>query len=354
MLPSKLAFVPPTLLALRPRLTLDASKHVSRQRRFAASMTASVIGNPASTALITGASGGIGAETALRLPAVLPNLSHLILAARNTQAAEEVAKMVRSQAPRFVDVSVVPIELASLQATRACACAVRDILGDRPLDLLVNNAGIMACPLAYTEDGLELQYGVNHIGAAALTMELLPKLRSAEEGRVIFVSSMAVAMAKDRGAPALVGSKMRGTLTESKYSKWQSYGESKQAISLFAKALSQREPSLVVLSLHPGVVRTDLGRHIVPKAFQKAAAQSDFFRSATDRFFSLFGLLSPAEGAAMSLELAGVTKFSIESGAFYAAPGMRQAPRQVIPLLGDKSACDRLFESTVQFLDSHQ
>lgn len=315
-------------------------------------MSASSVGNPAKTALITGASGGIGAETAMRLPTVLPKLDKLILAARNTDAAEEVAEKVRSQAPRPVDVSVVPIELGSLAATRECAAATRGVLGDRPLDLLVNNAGVMACPLDYTEDGLELQYGVNHMGAAALTLELLPELKKSEEGRIIFVSSMAVSMAKDRSAAALPPTKVRGKLDERSYSKWGSYGDSKQAMSLFAKSLAMREPSLVVLSLHPGVVQTDLGRYIVPKAMQNAVGKSGFLRSASDRFFSLFGLLSPAEGAQMSLELAQVTKFSIENGAFFVAPGMRQAPKAVIPLLEDKAAYDRLFDSTVQFLES--
>lgn len=309
------------------------------------------MGNPARTALITGGSGGIGAETALRLPAALPALEHLVIAARNTDAAEDVAARVRARAGRPVEVSVVPVELGSVAKTRACAAAARDALGGRALDLLVNNAGVMACPLAYTEDGLELQYGVNHVGAAALTLELLPELKRSEEGRVIFVSSMAVAMAKDRSAAALVPAKKRGALNEASYSRWACYGDSKQAMSLFAKALSTREPSLVVLSLHPGVVQTDLGRYIVPKALQNVTNSSSFIRSASDKFFSLFGLLSPAEGAEMSLELAEVTKFSIENGAFYAAPGMRQAPKNVIPLLEDRAACDRVFESTVQFLE---
>jgi NAD(P)-dependent dehydrogenase (short-subunit alcohol dehydrogenase family) len=212
------AFASPTAVVarfsvLRPQQTCRPA------RRPAATMTASAVASRASTALITGASGGIGAETAVHLRSVLPSLDLRILAARDTDEAERVAGRVRAASAGAVDVSVVPVELDSIASARACAAAARGVLGSRPLDLLVNNAGVMACPLMYTQDGLELQYGVNHVGHAALTMELLPQLRQSEAGRIVFVSSMAVAMAVDRKAAASPSSKMHGVVDAATYSK---------------------------------------------------------------------------------------------------------------------------------------
>lgn len=135
--------------------------------------------NPARTAVITGASGGIGAATARSLVSTLPTVEHLILAARDMKKAESVAEPIRKGvSARPVKVSVVPVELSDLKSVRECAEQIRDKLSGEALDLLINNAGIMACPLMYSkmrgENGyVELQYATNHLSHAALTTFLL-------------------------------------------------------------------------------------------------------------------------------------------------------------------------------------
>lgn len=228
-------------------------------------MTASTAQNPASTALITGASGGIGAQTALALPTVLPNLTHLLLASRDPSKTSAVAAAVRAASPRPITITTLPLELGHISSVRACAAAASAALGDTPLDVLINNAGVMACPLAFSSDGIESQYAVNHLGAAALTSALLPELHASKRARVIFVSSLAVTIARARKRAALPREKTRGALQTGKYEKWGAYGESKQAMSMFAKGLSRKAVGVTALSLHPGVVQTELGRHIAPK-----------------------------------------------------------------------------------------
>lgn len=270
---------------------------------------ATKLDNPAQTALITGASTGIGAETALRLPGVLPELSQLILAVRDTAATEPIAEQLRAEG---VEVAVVPVELGSVASTRACAAAAKDVLAGRPLDLVVQNAGVMAPPLKWTDDDVELQYGVNTIAPIALTTELLPELRKSEAGRVVFVSSLAASLASGLKQPPLVGSKLRAAVSADKYKKWDAYATSKLAICMYADALARKEPGLTVASLHPGVVQTKLGRYIVPGWMARSPVAQKLTKSVT----SLMGLLTPEEGARMSLELSSVTKFSIESGKF--------------------------------------
>lgn len=209
------------------------------------------------TAVITGASGGIGAETAKRLSSSVPLLKQLIICARDVTKAEQVASEVERTG---VSCSVVPVELASLASVRECASTIKNTLQGKPLDLLINNAGVMACPLQWTQDGIEQQYGVNCVASALLTRELMPALREAVEAKVIFVSSLAVTIAKGLKQPPLVSNKQRGTFDENSYGRWQAYSESKLAMCMFAKALARREGSLTSVSLHPGVVQTDLGK----------------------------------------------------------------------------------------------
>jgi NAD(P)-dependent dehydrogenase (short-subunit alcohol dehydrogenase family) len=175
------------------------------------------------TAVITGASGGIGAATARRLRTSMPNLETLILCARNMSKVEAVAAEIRASG---VHVKCVPVELGSIESTMKCAKDIDHILAGQPLDLLLNNAGVMACPLEFTKDGLEQQFGVNHVAAAALTTMMLPNLRSSDDALVIFVSSSAVAFARSLSSPPLIESKTRDSISDPKSCTCPAFPES--------------------------------------------------------------------------------------------------------------------------------
>jgi NAD(P)-dependent dehydrogenase (short-subunit alcohol dehydrogenase family) len=308
-----------------------------------------MMSNAGKTAVITGASGGIGAETALRLRASMPALERLVFCARNTDKAEEVAARVREAAGSGLKTHVVPLELASLASVRKCADEVARELGGAPLDVLINNAGVMACPLAFTSDGIELQYGVNHVGAAALTMALLPSLRVSDDPRVVFVSSMAIQLARGLEVPPTMEANLIENVRAEKYEKWRAYGQSKLAMSMFAKALAAKEPVLTSVSLHPGVVMTDLGRHITPATLTRITDWSPFLRSIFRKAMSMVGLLTPEEGSQMTLDIVGARADELENGCFY---GSQTLKAFTIPMLSNDAQCHELFDNTLAYLES--
>lgn len=199
-------------------------------------------------ALVTGANSGIGAVQARVLA---EHGATVVLAARRPEAAEEVAAGIRSSGARGA-VSVEELDLASLASVRALAERF-----EGPLDLLVNNAGVMAPPRRReTQDGFELQFGTNHLGHFALTGLLLPHLLEAPAPRVTTVSSLAHRTSDGRvaeGNPA------------DDYDPQTSYGRSKLANLLFATELHRRTQvpgsalaSLTSTAAHPGVSNTRL------------------------------------------------------------------------------------------------
>ena len=127
------------------------------------------------TAFVTGASGGLGAETARALAS---KGAAVTLAVRDVGKGEDVAREIRDATGSNVD--VVALELGSLDSVRACASAWLD--GHGPLNILINNAGVMACPLIRTENGWELQFATNHLGHFLLTGLLLPAMVSRTPG----------------------------------------------------------------------------------------------------------------------------------------------------------------------------
>ncbi|MGB7817604.1 MAG: oxidoreductase [Ornithinibacter sp.] len=197
------------------------------------------------TALVTGANSGIGVVEARELAR---HGADVVLAVRKTGAGEEVAARIRATgAPGSVRVET--LDLASL-------ASVRD-LADRfegPLDLLVNNAGVMAPPrYRTTEDGHELQFGTNHLGHFALTALLLPNLLATDAPRVTTVSSLA----HNQGDGKVLEANPREG-----YNASASYGQSKLANLLFALELQRRAAAagttLTSTAAHPGVSSTNL------------------------------------------------------------------------------------------------
>ncbi len=192
------------------------------------------------TFVVTGANSGLGLETARALAGAG---GHVIMACRNTKKGEEAAAGLGS------NVSVRRLDLSSLQSVRAFAEKMR--AEKVTIDVLINNAGVMAIPRAQTADGFEMQFGTNHLGHFALTALLSPLL--AEKARVVTVSS-----AMHRAGLILVAV-LQG---EHVYQKWLAYGQSKLANLLFAFELARRFSaagrSQLSLAAHPGYASTNL------------------------------------------------------------------------------------------------
>ena len=204
-------------------------------------------------ALVTGASSGLGQETAR---ALAENGAHVILAARNLPKVEEVAAGIRSSTGS-AKVEVEELELAKLDDVRAFAR--RFLAKHDTLHVLVNNAGVMACPFGKTADGFEMQFGTNHIGHFLMTCLLAPALRKGAPSRVVSLSS------RGHHISPVVFDDIQ--FEHRPYHKWLSYGQAKTANVLFAVALEKRLAAHGVHAnaLHPGAIMTELGRHLEPE-----------------------------------------------------------------------------------------
>ncbi|GGY46034.1 oxidoreductase [Parvularcula lutaonensis] len=227
-------------------------------------------------AIVTGGYSGIGFETVKALAA---RGMHIIVPARSRQKAEDALRA-------FDNVTVADMDLADLASVRKFA---RDF-GDRPLDLLINNAGIMVPPLERVGPGWESQFGINHMGHFLLTKELLPSLRKADSPRVVALSSLAHRISPIRWDDP--------QFENTTYEKWVAYGQSKTANALFASALDSREDGILAFSVHPGGIMTDLQRHMT-KEEQVARGwlnEDGSMPEAVKAFFK-----TPAQGASTTL-----------------------------------------------------
>jgi len=203
------------------------------------------------TAVVTGANTGIGFEAA----AVLAQRGAVtILACRDTGKAERAVARLSAAAPQAT-VSVVRLDLASLDSVRAAAEQIR--ASHSRLDLLINNAGLMMPPRGTTADGFELQFGTNHLGHFALTGLLLDLMLSVPGSRVVTVSSNGHRTGRINFADLQ---------SERRYGRMTAYAQSKLANLMFTYELERRlraaEAATIALAAHPGSAGTELVRHI--------------------------------------------------------------------------------------------
>ncbi|PWR19051.1 oxidoreductase [Zavarzinia compransoris] len=200
------------------------------------------------TAVVTGANSGLGYHTANALAA---RGARVILACRNREKAEAAVAAIRANHPG-ARAEFRPLDLADLKSVEAFAATLGAELP--ALDLLVNNAGVMALPLVRTRDGFEMQVGTNHLGHFALTGRLLPLLDAAPAARIVTVASLA---------------HKTGTIDlndlnweQRRYSKWPAYGQAKLANLVFAHELHRRLAAAgrrtVSIAAHPGFAATNL------------------------------------------------------------------------------------------------
>lgn len=216
------------------------------------------------TALVTGASTGLGLETVRTLAGAG---CRVIMAARPGEKLDNALAAVRSEFPS-VQADAVALELTDFDSIRACAAAVSNLTSK--LDLLINNAGIMAVPFARTPAGCESQFGTNHIGHFLLTNLLVPLLLKAGKARVINLSS-----GGHKHCPVDFDDIHWQTR---EYSKWGAYGQAKTANALFTVALQKRlgDKGVSVFAVHPGAIPTELGRHLTQEDIEALMNSKSF------------------------------------------------------------------------------
>ena len=204
--------------------------------------------------LVTGATSGIGAATAIGLARMGATLALGVRDAKKADAARE--EIARETGNTALDLPL--LDLASFRSIRRFVDAFRR--RHSPLDVLVNNAGIFTRDRHVTEDGLEAQFQVNYLGPFLLTMLLLDPLKARAPSRIVNVSSEA-----HRGA-SIDFDNLQG---ERRYSGYRAYGQSKLAQILFTHVLARRlqGTGVTVNAVHPGVIRTNLGKGEFPAAF---------------------------------------------------------------------------------------
>jgi NAD(P)-dependent dehydrogenase (short-subunit alcohol dehydrogenase family) len=213
-------------------------------------------------AVVTGANSGLGLVTARELARAGATV---ILACRNTTKGEQAIDEVRAAVPG-ADVTLEALDLADLHSVREFATG---IASERDhLDLLVNNAGVMAPPRRTTKDGFESQFGTNHLGHFALTGGLMATLLAASEPRVVTLSS---------GAHRMGTINFDDLQRERRYNNWLAYGQSKLANLIFAFELQRRASAagtnLLSLAAHPGYSATNL-QFAGPAAFHEKAVMA--------------------------------------------------------------------------------
>ncbi|MGH3694946.1 MAG: oxidoreductase [Pseudonocardiaceae bacterium] len=213
------------------------------------------------TAVVTGANAGLGWEITAALAA---RGAQVVLACRNIAKGDAAAERVRRRSPA-ARLEVRALDLADLDSVAAFAEGL--LAAHHQVDILVNNAGLMAIDEARTAQGVEMQFGVNHLGHFALTARLLPLLLATPGSRIASMSSMG-----HRGARGLPDP--RG---ERPYQRWGAYLHSKLANLLFTAELHRRltdaGASTIAIAAHPGASRTDLGTEgsgLLNKAMQLA------------------------------------------------------------------------------------
>lgn len=202
------------------------------------------------TVLITGGSSGLGQETARAMAA---KGAHLVISARNPAQMEEATAAIRAQVPE-AKLDTLTCDLASLESIAAAGAKANERFGK--IDILINNAGVMACPKMQTADGFEMQFGTNHLGHFALTKHLMPLIEAGADKRIVNLSS--------RGHHICPADLEDPNFEASEYTPWESYGRSKTANILFTKGLEDRfaDRGIHAYAVHPGGIQTNLGRHL--------------------------------------------------------------------------------------------
>lgn len=271
------------------------------------------------TVIVTGANSGIGKALAGEL---LKLRARVIMACRDLRSAEEAAQDIKKQAgPENGEVVIKHLDLASLRSVRNfCEEVTQE---ESQVDVLINNAGIYQCPYTKTDEGFEMQLGVNHLGHFLLTHLLLDLLKASAPSRIVVVSSKLYKYGHIN---------FDDLNSENNYNKAFCYSQSKLANLLFTLELAHRleGTGVTVNALTPGIVRTRLGRHI-----QIPLLAKPLFYLASLVFFK-----SPLEGAQTPLYLACSPEVEGVSGKCFA----NCEEEELLPKATDEEAAKKLWD----------
>jgi NAD(P)-dependent dehydrogenase (short-subunit alcohol dehydrogenase family) len=280
------------------------------------------------TAVVTGANGGLGLETARELAA---KGAHVVMTARNQEKAAAAVEDIRRTVPD-ASLELIALDLGSLESVREAAEKI--LAAHDKIDLLVNNAGVMGIPEQRTADGFEMQFGVDHLGHYALTARLMPAILRGDKSRIVTVTSTAHHMGRavDPSNPHMNGN----------YKPWRAYGQAKLANFHFGLGLQKRlaaaKAPAASLIAHPGLSNTDL----------QARSVRETSGGGSQRFFHWLASntgMSPARGALSQLRAA--TDPAANGGEFYGPLYVNNGPpvrKPIFRRIGMDTAIARLWE----------
>jgi NAD(P)-dependent dehydrogenase (short-subunit alcohol dehydrogenase family) len=288
------------------------------------------------TVLITGANSGLGLHSALALAA---KGARVLMACRSPERGEAAVREISIEARGRGMAELVTLDLADFASVRAAATEVRKRTGDT-LDVLINNAGVMATPRRATKDGFELQLGTNHIGHAVLTWLLMPALRARPHARVVTVSSLL----HQRGGLDVTDLNFQ----RRNYSPLLAYSQSKIANLLFAFELDRRARAagldLVSVAAHPGLSDTELTGNMMRFRGPELLAQVASFVN---------GLIAQPARQGVLPQLYAATAPGVTGGQYYGPDGFQQMRGYPAPVGASKQASDpgtasRVWELTAE------
>ncbi|KAF5978546.1 alcohol dehydrogenase Bli-4 [Fusarium coicis] len=284
--------------------------------------------------LITGGNSGLGLETARALLKHEP--ARIFLACRSKEKFEQAVNDLKQGGSNTEAISFLALDLASLSSIKSAAAEFQ--ASSSRLDILINNAGIMMTPEGLTKEGYEIQIGTNHMGHAFFTHLLLPTLeetaKTNPDVRIVFVSSMGESM-----SPKNTYQFDQFKTTMSSFSTISRYAISKLANVHYAAALAERYPKIKVISIHPGVVHTNLTGPV---------RESSLIMGTLTRVVNSLIAVDAAKGALNQLWAA--TDPKAESGVFYHPVGVKGKGSK---LSQDQEAREKLWEWTQQEIKQH-
>ncbi|KAI9565810.1 hypothetical protein GHT06_009605 [Daphnia sinensis] len=274
--------------------------------------------------VITGANTGIGKETARELS---KRGAKVVLACRDLNKAAEAAEEISKETGNVV--TTLKLDLASMQSIRSAAEELTARHSE--IHILINNAGIMTCPQWKTDDGFEMQFGVNHLGSFLWTLLLLNNIKRAAPSRIINLSSVAHTRGKMYFDDLM--------LTKN-YTPIRSYCQSKLANVLFTKELARRleGTGVSVFAVHPGAVQTELARHV--------NESMNALVDASLRFFSRYVFKTPEMGAQTSIYCATEESLTDLSGHYFSDCAKTEPASQA----NDKEAVVRLWKMSEELV----
>ena len=270
---------------------------------------------------------GLGFEV---IKSIAPhNPARIFLAARTEAKANAAIESIRSVAPN-VNITFLPLDLMSLESVRAAAETFKS--ESQRLDILMLNAGIMAVPAGQTKDGFEIQMGTNHYGHFLLTQLLLPTLQAT--AKLPGADARIVNMTSDAHNMARTGSVLFSRQELDKCGAWVRYAYSKLANVLCTHELARRYPEITAVSIHPGIVQTDL--------FNSSQKSNIFVRAGLAIAGSMRS--TPAQGALNQTWAATTDKGNLVSGAYYKPVAIKSKPS---PCGSDAQLAEKFWDYSV-------